>query len=114
MKITRLIVFLISVPTLACAHGVDPSFDAAEKALKGVDVAADEMADRWSEGVDEALKRCADTETKSAARVCLGKYARGQEYEADAEELARLYDELVDLLRQARVVAKRLEGLVKP
>lgn len=99
---------------LGCAHvDVDRTFDLAEKGVKGVDITAHVLANRWSEGVDNRIDQCMPEETKLERQECMGKFGKGHLYEDNARRLAEIYDELGPLLNEARAVAKRIEKLVQ-
>ncbi len=99
-----------------CSHlSVDRTFDLAQKGVKGVDIAAHVLADRWSAGVDDRVAQCKaqKVETSLERQQCMGKFGKGHLYDADATRLAEIYDELGPLLNEGRAVAKRIEKLVK-
>lgn len=104
---------LVALSLSGCAHRPTTSehLRAAEIALKGAHVRADQDSRWWEDAVDRQIRRCAQLQTSEARRQCMGVFAEGADLEDEAEALAQAYDAIAEQLLEAKRAAAALQEL---
>ena len=109
---------LVLVLLAGCAHkpGLPEAVDGVHLAMRAAAVAADGLAQTWSELVDARVAHCraqALPNTEEARAQCMGPFGEGDTIEADLAAFAAAYDEAAPHLEQMRSSAKRIDAFIQ-